>query len=270
MILINLLLTAQAQEIKLLPGKNLFNPPIADPRWPKFLMGISRDAHNRLGKSIWSFNFGENIGLIRFGSSEKPYEIGVQAATFGAMDIHSKPTTLLNTDYFVGLGLSHRHDNFQHLFQLSHTSSHIGDELLLSPRGQNIKRINLSYEAVKWFLRYKDTASSFSPYLQLGYIINIEPNKIKRFNIAGGIDYFSNKFSFVDTARFIAGGFINSWEENKFTPTINFRFGLQFEHTEYYGRYLQLLIEYQRGQSQHGQFYRIKTNHIGLLVTFSS
>ena len=261
---------ANAEEtIEFLPAKNLFNAPIADPRWPKFLMGISKDSKNGFGKNLWTFNFGENIGLIKFGSTEKPFEFGVQAASFGLMDIHSKPTKLINTDYFVAAGISYRNGNFQHLFQLSHVSSHIGDEYLLSTEGQRIERINLSYETAKWFLRYKNS-SSFSPYTQIGYILHVDPSTVKRLTLAAGIDYLSDKIIFLDATKFIAGGFISSWEENKFQPTINIRAGLQYERTKYCGRYLQLLVEYKTGKSQHGQFYRRNINHIGLLVTFSS
>jgi hypothetical protein len=267
LIFINFFSQAYAQT-DILPAKNLFNPPVADPRWPKFSMGVARDFSKNFGKTIWTFNFGENIGLVRFGSVERPFEFGIQAASFGAMNIHSNPSVLINNDYFVGIGLSHRHDHFQYLWQVSHVSSHVGDELLLTSR--NIKRVNLSYETVKWFMRYKNPLSSFSPYMQLGYIVHVDPSYVKRFSIAGGIDYLSSKPAFISGTRFVAGGFINSWQENKFKPTINIRAGLQFEKTEYYGRYLQVLLEYQNGPSQYGQFYNLKTNYIGLLVTFSS
>ncbi len=260
---------AIADQIEILPAKNLFDAPIADPRWPRFLMGISRDFKNNLGKHLWTFNFGENIGLMKYGSQEAPFEFGVQAAVFGLMDISSNPTQLINADYFVAFGLSHNRGNLQHLFQLSHVSSHVGDEYLLSTEGQNLKRINLSYETVKWFIRYKNNPT-ISPYVIFGYIVHVEPSPIKRLNVAAGVDYSSSKFIFNDSTRFIAGGFIHAWQENKFSPTTTIRMGLQYERTKYCNRYLQLLIEYKKGKSQQGQFYNRNIDHVGILIAFST
>lgn len=256
--------------IELLPPKNLFDAPIADPRWPKFLMGIDRSFTNanKLGKTLWTFNFGEDIGLIRFGKN-KSFEFGVQAGVFGLMNINNDPTILINTDYFVALEISHIHGNFQHLCQVSHTSSHVGDEFLLSSKGKNFQRINLSYEMFKYFLRYKPSPR-VSPYVTASYIFHIDPNYVKRFVIGAGADLYSKKIIFKDSTRLIAGAFVNSWEENNFSPTVTIRAGLQYEKTKYCNRFLQLLVQYQWGKSQAGQFYHNNTQTIGLLVAFSS
>lgn len=259
---------AQADDIELLPPKNLFDAPIADPRWPKFLMGLDHDCQNNFGKTLWTFNFGEDIGLMRFGKN-KSFEFGVQAGVFGLMAINREPTILINTDYFVALEVSHLQGNFQHLLQVSHTSSHVGDEFLLSQKGRNFQRINLSYEMLKYFLRYKPSPR-ISPYMTLGYIFHADPNYIKRLMLGAGIDLYSKKIIFKDSTRLIAGAFISSWEENNFSATVTVRAGLQYEKTKYCNRFLQLLLQYQTGKSQAGQFYRNNTQTIGLLVAFSS
>lgn len=258
-----------AQPIELLPAKNLYDAPIADPRWPKFLMGVSHDFKGSLGKRLWTFNFGEDIGLLQFGSKQSPYEIGIQAGVFGLMDIASKPSILVNTDYMVALGLSHVHNQIQYLLQLSHISSHVGDELLLSQAGQDLQRINLSYETLKCFVRYKST-SRFSPYIVLGYIVTVDPNTIKRAIFAGGVDYFSHRIIFKDSTRLIAGAFVNAWQENNYSPTVTIRMGMQYERTKYCNRFLQLFLEYQCGKSQQGQFYNTNIQQVGIVVAYSS
>lgn len=255
-------------EIELLPNKNLFDAPIADPRWPKFLMGVSHDFKDNLGKTLWSFNLGENIGLAQMGSKEQPFEIGIQAAAFSLMDIDSIPSKLINADYFLALGLSHRRDEFQYLLQLSHVSSHVGDEFLLSEAGQGFKRINLSYETVKCFIRYKSNVR-ISPYIVLGYIVHVDPAPIKRLSIAGGFDYLSHRIVFNDSTRLIAGVYITAWQENNYKPTTTMRIGLQYERTKYCNRYLQLLLEYKAGKSQQGQFYKYNIQQLGILVVLS-
>lgn len=255
--------------MELLPPKNLYDAPIADPRWPKFLIGVSHDFNGNLGKTLWTFNFGEDIGLLKFGSPKYPYEFGLQAGAFGIMDISSKPTRLINTDYFVALYISHVHNNFQHLWEINHQSSHVGDEYLLSQDGKNLTRINLSYEMIKYSIRYK-SSPNFSPYAYVGYIVTADPNYIKRLDFAAGIDLYSKKIIFKDSTRVIAGAFINSWQENNYRPTVVIRAGLQYERIKYCNRFLQLLIEYTGGKSQQGQFYNTNIQQLGVLIAFSS
>ncbi len=258
-----------AVDFELLPGKNLFDPPIADPRWPKFLMGVAHDFEGNLGKTLWTFNFGENIGLAQFGNKNRPFEIGIQAGAFGLMDIGSTPTKLINADYLVALGLSHKRENFQYLFQLSHVSSHVGDEFLLSSAGVKLDRVNLSYETIKCFVRYKSSAR-VSPYIILGYIVHIDPAPTKRLIIAGGLDYYSHRIIFDDSTRLVAGIFATAWQENNYHPTTTARIGLQYERTNFCNRYAQLLLEYKNGKSQQGQFYNRDIQQIGIVITFSS
>jgi hypothetical protein len=269
-----LILTAKviAQDatiLEVLPPKNLFDAPIADPRWPKFTMGLSHDFEGGFGHTLWNFSFGEDIGLLKFGSKKYPFEFGIQAGAFGVMDIDTTPSRLINTDYFIALEISHVHNSFQHLLQVYHQSSHVGDELLLSADGQNINRINLSYEVVKYFLRYKPS-QNFSPYATAGYLFHVDPNYIKRWVFSAGLDLYSNKIIFKDSTRLIAGAFINSWQENNYSPTVTVRAGLQYERVKYCNRFLQLLLQYQGGRSHHGQFYRTTVNEVSVLVAFSS
>jgi hypothetical protein len=263
---------AEGLKFELLPPVNIFSAPIADPKWPKFSMGIARDYKANLGKKVWSFSFGENIGLAKLETNTRMFEFGVQAAAFGVMDIHSDPTRMINSDYFIGFGVSHSSDNIQQLVQLSHVSSHVGDEFLLSPAAANFQRINLSYETLKWFIRYKNLESRprISPYISLGYIVHIDPDHVKRILLAGGVDYFSGRVIFNSSTRFIAGAHINSWQANHYNPTIVIRTGLQYERTKYCDRFLQLLLEYKQGKSLQGQFYQQRIKSVGLVVAFSS
>lgn len=253
----------------LLPPTNLYDAPIADPRWPKFLIGVSHDFDGNYGKSLWTFDFGEDIGLLKFGNPKYPFEFGIQAGAFGIMDISSNPSRLLNTDYLVALYISHVHNNFQHLWQINHQSSHVGDEFLLSAQAQNFTRINLSCNMIKYSLRYK-SSPSFSPYISAGYIFNADPNSIKRLDFSGGVDLYSKKIIFKDSTRLVAGAFINSWEENNYHPSVVVRAGLQYERVKYCNRFFQFLIEYTGGKSQQGQFYNTNVQQLGFLIAFSS
>lgn len=270
LLLLSFIPVVHADETSFLPPKNLYDVPIADPRWPKFSTSVSKDFKGNLGKSIWGFTFGENIGLVQHDYASGKYEFGIQAATFGVMDIHSTPTRLVNSDYLVGVGLSHSAGYIQHLFQIYHISSHVGDEFLLSSEGQQLQRINLSYEAAKWYARYKNPEQKFSPYAAIGYMVHVDPNTVKRLILEAGCDYFSNKIVFNNTTKLVAGLHVNAWQANNFKGTLNIRAGLQYERTKYCNRYLQLLLEFKKGKSQQGQFYNRNVESVGLVLAFSS
>ena len=154
------------------------------------------------------------------------------------------------------------------MIQFSHLSSHLGDELIVSDPHLTKKRINLSYETLKWLTAYK--FNSLRPYFGAGYIVHKDPSSLKPFSFEGGVDYLSEDKFIFRTTRAVAGAHIHSWEENKFRPSLNLRAGLQLENPVWQGRFLQGLIDYSYGKSRHGQFYKQKEHYIGVLITRSS
>jgi len=96
------------------------------------------------------------------------------------MDIGRSTTRLINSDYFVGAGVSFVYDRrWQNLIQISHQSCHLGDEFLISKPSYLRKRINLSHEAIKWYTAYK--FDSFRPYIGFGYLFDRDPSYVKPF-----------------------------------------------------------------------------------------
>ena len=254
---------------ELLPAGVIYDSPIADPKWPKFSAGLQKHFKNVYGKNVFNLSFGENLSLIRYKTDGWAYEVGLQAGLFGLMDVGSSPTRLINSDYFVGGGLSMVYDRkWQNLFQFSHLSSHLGDEFLISRPDYVNKRVNLSYEAFKWFTAYK--FHSLRPYVGFGYLVHRDPSTLKPFTLEGGVDYISPTSFLFDTTRFVCGIHTHFWSANNFKPSFNIRTGLQLEDPVWRGRCLQFLIEYSQGKSRHGQFYAKKEHSIGFMVTVSN
>lgn len=254
---------------EMMPSGTIYNAPIADPKWPRFSVGYQKHFKKNHGRSIYFLSFGENLALFRHQNNSEAYELGIQAGLFGAMDISSNPTRLINSDYFVGLGLSIvKSKNWQNMIQFSHLSSHLGDELIVSDPHITKKRINLSYETFKWLTAYK--FNSLRPYVGVGYIVHRDPSSLKPLTLEGGLDYISEDKFIFHTTRAVAGLHLHSWQENKFRPTFNVRGGLQLENPVWQSRYLQGLIDYSYGKSRHGQFYKQKEHYIGVLISLSS
>jgi Protein of unknown function (DUF1207) len=89
-------------ELGFLPSANLFEPLIADPRWPRFSMGyryFTDDATN-----VGSATFGETIALYRARIPSAGFgEIGFQAGVFSIFDLDAPSSDLVNTDFFAAL-----------------------------------------------------------------------------------------------------------------------------------------------------------------------
>jgi len=255
--------------LKLLPAGVLYDSPIADPKWPKFSAGYQRHLKKIYGKDIFSLSFGENLALLRYSNNSWSYELGAQAGLFGLMDIGSNPTRLINSDYFIGAGLSIVYERkWQNLIQFAHTSCHLGDEFLISRPDYLKKRINLSYEYLKWYTAYK--FKTIRPYIGIAYLVHRDPSSLKPLTLEVGVDYVSEAKFMFDTTHYILGVHTHHWSENNFKQSLNIRTGLQLDNPVWGGRHLQFMIDYSVGKSRHGQFFKKNEHYIGLLVAISS
>ena len=269
---INTLKTSELSH-EVFPSKPLLAPLVADPRWPRFSVGLQNHFQKNYGKTIYTFSFGENIPVYRATKNEITYEIGVQAGLFGIMDLSYKsPTTgettrLLNSDYTVGLGLTINTKNFQHFIQYSHLSAHLGDELLVSQPNLLQQRINLSYETIKFMTTLK--LNQWRPYASLSYMIRKEPSFIKPFIFEYGFDYRHDKTYFQNLLRPIFGIHMHHWQQNDYKPTMSIVGGVQFENSLWETQNIELVMEYSNGQSRHGQLFDNKTHYLGLTLRLS-
>jgi hypothetical protein len=136
-----------------LPANPLFQPLLADPRWPHFSASFQRYLDDQQLRNVASTNFGESFGIYRFrGPWNSTMELGIQAGVFAIFDLDSESFDLINADYLVGIPFTIKKGSFSNLTRIYHQSSHLGDEFLL--RGRADERINLSYEGVNSVISY--------------------------------------------------------------------------------------------------------------------
>jgi hypothetical protein len=245
-------------ELGFLPGGNLFEPPVADPRWPRFSIGyryFTEEARN-----VASATFGETIALYRNrGPYDGLWEVGFQAGVFSIFDLDSSSFDLVNSDFFAGLHATYRIGDLSTFFRLLHQSSHLGDEFLLRNR---VDRINLSFEGL-------DLKLSYTPFdwLRLygggAYLFHRDPSDLKPWSTQGGIELQTPWRFWADSARFVTAVDLQNREENKWSAEVSVRGGLQFERAQRFGRKISLLVEYYKGHSPNGQFFNRKVEYFG-------
>ena len=243
----------------LLPGGHLFKPLIADPRWPHFGATYQYYLDDKQLSSVASVSFGETFTLYRDKLGGGWWEAGIQAGVFALFDLDAPSMDLINADYMGALFLGYRYDRFSAIARLFHQSSHLGDEFILRNRTQN--RINLSYEAVDLRLSYEFFGDVLRVYGGGGYLFDQDPEDLKPGFVQWGIEFRSPW----RTAAFrpIAAVDVQNREENNWHTDFSLRAGIEFEGW-LASRSLQIMLEYFRGHSPNGQFYRDKIDYIGI------
>ncbi|HEU4368253.1 MAG TPA: DUF1207 domain-containing protein [Methylomirabilota bacterium] len=247
----------------LLPGGTLFRSLIADPRWPHFAASYQRYLHDSQLRDVGAASFGETFTLLRDRLGPAWWEIGVQAGVFAVFDLDAESKDLVNADYLVAVPLSARYGDWSAMFRLFHQSSHLGDEFLLRTRTE---RINLSYESVDLRVSYE-----FGDVLRLygggGFLFDQEPASLDPWSVQYGIEFISPWPPRDAGWRPIAALDLQNREENKWSLDFSLRTGIQLDGV-LVSRNLQILLEYFKGRSPNGQFYKEKIEYLGLGVHF--
>lgn len=247
-----------------LPGGTLFRPLLADPRWPHFSASYQRYIGDRQLRDVGATSFGETFTLWRQRlGPDTAWELGIQAGVFAVFDLNADSRDLVNADYFIALPVSFRHEGFSSMFRLFHQSSHLGDEFLLRT---NTERINLSVEGVDLKLSYE-----FGDVLRLygggGYLISPEPSTIDPWSVQYGVEIISPWPSRDRGWRPVLAADLQHREENAWAVDVSLRTGIQIDGV-LASRSLQILLEYFRGHSPNGQFYKNTIEYLGLGAHF--
>jgi len=250
----------------ILPQSQLFQPLLADPRWPHFSASFQRYIDNDQLGNVASTNFGESIGLYRFrGPLRSTIQLGIQAGVFSIFDLDSESFDLINADYMVGIPLTLKKGNFSNMTRIFHQSSHLGDEYLL--RGQSDERVNLSYESVNSLFSYHLPAG-FRIYAGGGFIFHKDPSDLDPWSVQTGLELRSPMVWLKGALRPVFGVDVQNRQESNWDADVSARAGIQFENPDFLSRKLQLLFEYYNGKSPNGQFYENNIEFLGIGLHF--
>jgi len=245
-------------ELGFLPGGNLFEPLIADPRWPRFSIGYRYFTDE--SRNVFSATFGETIALYRDrGPYDGAWEVGFQAGVFSIFDLDSESFDLVNSDFLAGLHTTYRIGDLAAFFRVFHQSSHLGDEFLLRNR---IDRVNLSFEGLDLKLSYRPL-DGLRLYGGGAYLFHRDPSDLKPWSTQGGIELQTPWRFWGDSTRFVTALDLQNREENNWSTEVSLRGGLQFERAQRFGRRISLLVEYYNGHSPNGQFFNRKVEYFG-------
>ncbi len=257
---------ATGRGYEIFPGNEMFEPLIADPRWPRFSGSYQAYLDDDALEGVAAASFGETFPLVRSPDHAwGEWEIAFQAGVFSVFDLDSASFDLVNSDFLVGLSASHHFGDFTTMLRVFHQSSHLGDEFLLS---NQVDRVNLSFEVL-------DLLIAFEPWSWLrlygggGLLLHREP-RLDRGLLQSGVELTSPVAYVGGYLRPVAALDVQNREENNWKPDLSMRAGVQIEHPALENRRLQILGEFYDGRSPNGQFLErsIRTVGVGLFLGF--
>lgn len=272
----------------LFPLGDLFGDLLADPRNPRFTLGLLEyQGHGHL-QTVAATGFGETLGLVRGGTPlGGQWQMGLQASIFSLFDMDSTSNDLLNNDYRLGFPLSYRRGSLSAQLHPYHQSSHLGDEFILRNqiRGADLdgngapppidgtgsittsQRVDLSYEGVD--LRFSWNVSEWTRvYGGPGYILShSEQTELETWSGVSGIEFESPWAMCGGRIRPVAAAHVENWEYRDWKPDASLRAGVCIESMRGVGRRALLALSYYQGRDYNGQFLRNEEiEYLGLVL----
>ena len=240
----------------------LFDPLLADPRWPHFYASYQYYIDNNALKDVGSVGFGESLAFVHrdLGDSRR-LEAGLQAGVFAIFNFDAASTDLVNADYFVGPTLAYRGGDTSALLRVYHQSSHLGDEFLLNNAA--VRRQDVSVETAS-LLVSREFYDAFRLYGGGSYIVHTTTDNLKRGTIQFGAEIISPQTLGDGYLRPLIAADFQYKEETDWQLDLSVRAGLELGDPNRFDSRIQLLLEYFDGNSPNGQFFNQRLQYIGI------
>ena len=240
-----------------LPPGVIFDPILADPRWPHFSVSYHSYIDDAELESVASTTFGETIPLYRdHGPWGGLWEIGLQAGVFAVFDLDAPSSDLVNADYLGGGTFAYRKANFSTSLRLFHQSSHLGDEFVLR---ETTERVNLSFEQADALFSY-DIFDVLRLYAGGGALVRREPKDLDRWSTQGGAEL---DLPIGLPFRPLLAVDVQNRQESDWNTDVSARAGVEIENFQLAARKFVLFLEYYDGRSPNGQFFDRRIEYLG-------
>ncbi len=251
--------TSSAEGLSFFPVNDVFRPLLADPKERQFFMSMLRVTTPERTFTAWSVGFGESLAFTRWKRGAFQAQLGLLAGVFSQFNWSTPSKDLINTDFTMGLALTHRWHAFTGRLQYYHQSSHLGDELLLN---NPIPRLNYSYEALQ------DVLALESPFFRVygggEYFVSRDPTNLKRWTIQGGAELRGG-----DSPAYFrpVAGLDMTWkQQHPGHSNVSVKAGVEMGKPAPRDRRLRVMAEFYDGFSPYGQFFNEKLRSWGLGV----
>ena len=210
----------------------------------------------------WDSTLGARVGIVRYGSPNGSYPQGFQFDVEGAVfpRVDSDGSTLIATDYRLGLPVSFGWRRYQTKFGYYNVSSHLGDEYLINTPAAIPTRINYVRNSIVWSnsLQWTDAIRT---YIDASWAFNFDGGA-RPWQFQFGAEYSPLCASGFRGAPFVAanGHILQAlnWGGN-----VVFQTGWQWRAKDY-GNLLRFGFQYLEGMTPRYEFFRNSERQLGL------
>jgi hypothetical protein len=218
-------------------SERIFEPLMADPRWPRIAISYQLFTDNGDLNNLLASAIGGTIPVYRddrhvTGRSQ----VAVQAAAFAINDLDTSSWDLLNSDYRFGLAFMNQRGPVSSIFRIYHFSTHAGDEAILN---SGAERDNPR----EWLRVYGGSA----------YLFSRHPKELDPWAFQYGVELKSSR-QYLKILRPVAGVNLYHTEENNWHSELSVRLGAEIENQTTQWHKVQFLLGYSNGPSAFGQF----------------
>jgi len=242
--------TSAGREVPRKKHERLFEPLMADPRWPRFAISYLLFTDNGDLNNIIASAIGGTIPVYEDDHTfPGTWQVAIQAGAFAINDLDTSSWDLLNSDYRFGLAFINRKGSLARLFRVYHFSTHAGDEAILN---SGIGREAISYEAVDALFSY-DLGKWLRVYGGGAYRFSRNPKGFDPLSFQYGFELKSPR-QYLSVLRPVAGANFYTKEENHWRTELSLRLGAEIETQHTIWHKVQFLIGYFNGPSPYGQF----------------
>jgi hypothetical protein len=251
-----------------LPADDLFQPLIADFKFPRFFVSYRQYHYNANNVDIAAVGVADQFGLYRAvdGDTGSGWQVSFWGGLQAQFNLDTSSKDLINTDFFVGVPFTYRKGAMSYRVLLYHQSSHLGDEYLLH---DSPTRMEFSYEALSVVQSYE--GNKWRGYYGGEVILRKEPHTLKTLSVQGGVE-FHGADPVWGRGIPVAGLDVKSTEEHDWAINTSVAAGLELPGSPDRMRHMRVVLEYYRGHNPHGQFYtentRIEFFGIGVYFGF--
>lgn len=250
---------AGAQE-RLFPAVPSFELPAASPRVHGLVGRLlsSRRGDSRFGRATEAeVSLGENLPLVALRRGDYPITLGGGSQVYGRFSLSDSKTSLISSDWIVGINTTLALRPWDLTLELTHESSHLGDEYI---RRFEATRLDWSRETAAAWASY-----SIGPWRATGtmsYAL-IDELRLDPGGAALGLDYRGRARRVLGgSAHPVAGLFLEAAGETRWRVSTSLRLGIAFPGRER-DRELAFSLIAHDGLSTQRQFFREPSRYLG-------
>ena len=247
----------------------LFPTQVANPRQIAYSCAL-RSSDKVTGHWSGPVSFADRFPMYRWTNIWKgDLQLELEAGVFSVFNLSKANYPLINTDYYVGIPLTYKQDDWRGKVRLYHVSSHLGDEYMNSRHHKHAHRKNKSYEALDVSCAYYVLPEWYF-FGTLGSVLAADNEyRMGRAYVEYGFEVRGEKKIFDQLFRqpFLSV-FLRNAQENNFHEDMTIATGYEWGKITNIGRLVRLFLEYHQGYSQEGQFTKKKSNYLELKLSY--